>query len=446
VSTAPRPRRRRGLLRTYAWLIYTATIITLGVAALVAATSSVTYTSTAEVVVKPQPTAGAPIEPQMGTERAIAQSGSVAERAAASLRESPTDAEAGLSVSVALDTTVLVIQYTADTPQDALDGARAFTNAYLDFRNTDQSARVAEAVTQPGLPAHGSGANLVLVLGLGAMVGLGIGIGAAWVYDRVVDSVRDSGELEEQTGVPVIGEVPRWSRHPGRELPPRPAREAFGYVAAALLAETGGRRHGVTVVVTSPRPGAGTTTVAVNTARTLAAQGREVVLVGADLHDAHLPECLGVAPSPGLVDVLHSDCTVEGALQRTSDPHLRVLVAGKTGDADLRLNVDNLQLLLAQLGSRALVVVDAPPLLSRSESVVVTEHADLVLLVADLRGGTRKDAAAAAALLHGLRPRVAGWVVNRPPRGSRRTHRRGPEPTPPETTPAALRPDPSLRS
>jgi Mrp family chromosome partitioning ATPase len=446
VSIAPRPRRRHGLLRTNAWLVYTATVITLGVAALVAATATVTFTSTAEVVVKPQPTAGAPIEPQMGTERAIAESGAVAERAAQSLGEEPAAAQAGLSVSVALDTTVLVIQYRADTAQEALDGARAFTNAYLDFRNSDQSARVAEAVTQPDLPAHGSGANLVLVLGLGLLAGLCVGVAAAWVYDRVVDSVRDAGELEEQTGLPVIGAVPRWSRHPGRDHPPRPAREAFGYVAAALLAETGGRRHGVTVAITSPRVGAGTTTVAVHTARALAAQGREVVLVGADLHDAHLQECLEVAPSPGLVDVLHSDCTVEGALQRTSDPHLRVLVAGTEGDTDLRLNVDNLQLLLAQLGSRALVLVDAPPLLSRSESVVLAEHADLVLLVANLRGGTRRDAAAAAALLQGLRTRVAGWVVNRPPRGSRRTHRRGPEPTPPEPTPAALRPDPSLRS
>jgi Mrp family chromosome partitioning ATPase len=123
-----------------------------------------------------------------------------------------------------------------------------------------------------------------------------------------------------------------------------------------------------------------------------------------------------------------------------------VLVAGVTGEADVRLNVDSLQLLIAQLGAGALVVVDAPPLLSRSESLVVAEHADLVLLVADLRTGTRKDAAAGVALLQGLRPRIAGWVVNHPPRGSRRTHRRGGEPTPPEPAATELHAGHSLRS
>jgi Mrp family chromosome partitioning ATPase/capsular polysaccharide biosynthesis protein len=438
-------------------------MITLAVAAAVATSSTVTYTSMAEVVVKPRPTSGAPIEPQMGTERAIAQSGAVAERAAESLGEMPAAAAAGLSVSVELDTTVLDIEYVADTAQGALQGARAFTYAYLDFRNGDGSVRVAEVVTAPGLPAHGAGANLVLILGLGAMLGLALGVGAAWVWDRVADRVRDAGELEEQTGVPVLGELPSWARHESRVVgragpanrrhPHRGPRlaplaspgpgEAFGYVVAGLLAQAGSRRHGITVVVTSPRPAAGTTTVAVNTARTLAAQGRDVVLVGADLHDPRLHECLEVAASPGLLDVLNSDCTVERALQRTGDPHLRVLSAGVTPDANLHLHVDNLQLLLAQLGSSALVVVDAPPLLTWPESLVLADKADLVVLVADLRCGTRKDAAASVTLLQGLQPRIAGWVVNRPPRRSRRTppRRAAVDPTLP-----ALAQEPGLRA
>jgi Mrp family chromosome partitioning ATPase len=440
-------------------------MITLAVAAAVATSSTVTYTSMAEVVVKPRPTSGAPIEPQMGTERAIAQSGAVAERAAERLGERSAAAAAGLSVSVELETTVLDIEYTADTPEGALQGARAFTYAYLDFRNGDGSVRVAEVVTAPVLPAHGAGANLVMVLGLGAILGLALGVGAAWLWDRVTDWVRDADELEEQTGVPVLGELPRWARHEslvvgragpshqrhhhrGTRLAPPGAGEAFGYVVAGLLAQAGSRRHGITVVVTSPRPGAGTTTVAVNTARTLAAQGRDVVLVGADLHDPRLHECLEVAASPGLLDVLHSDCTVERALQRTGDPHLRVLSAGVTPDANLHLHVDNLQLLLTQLGSNALVVVDAPPLLTWSESLILADKADLVVLVADLRCGTRKDAAAAVTLLQGLQPSIAGWVVNRPPRRSGRTPRRAPvEPTlPAPAEEQGRRPNTSLRS
>jgi Mrp family chromosome partitioning ATPase len=444
MSTTPRQHRRRGLLRTHAWLVATATLVTLVVAGLMAATSPVTYTSTAEVVVKPQPTSGAPIEPQMGTERAIAQSGAVAERAALRLGESAAEARAGLAVSVALETTVLEIQYTAGSARKALEGADAFTNAYLDFRNGDGPARVAVTVTDPVLPSHGNGANVAMILALAAMLGLGLGVGAAWLYDRISDRLRDADELEEQTGVPVLGELPRWRQQEGRLDPPRSARQVFGYVAAALLAKAGSRRHGLTVVVTSPRRGAGTTTVAVSTARTLAGQGRDVVLVGADVRDSSLRECLGVAAAPGLVDVLRGDCTAERALQRTSDPHLRVLAAGATREGGLRLHVDDLQLLLAQLGSGALVVVDAPPLLTWSDSLVLADRADLVLLVADLRGGTRTDAAAGVTLLRDLRPSIVGWVANRPPRRPRRPAR-AVEPARPAPVPDRVGSDGALR-
>ena len=416
-----RHRPGRGLVRTYGWLIVTATAATLAAAAAVAAATPVTYTSSAQVVVKPQPTTGAPLQPQMGTERAIAESGAVAQRAAVRLGTNPRVARAGLSVSVMLETTVLKIEYTANTPEGAVDGARAFTYAYLDYRNGDGAERVAEVVTTPELPTRGSAANLVLVLGLGALAGIALGVGAAFVWDRATDRLRDARELEELTGLPVLGSLPRWDRRLDCVAPPGPARDAVGFLAARLVGLTGNRRHGVTIVVTGPRPGGGTTTVAVNTALTLAAQGRDVVLVGADLHAPRLHQCLELAPSPGLLDVMHGDDAVETALQRTSQPNLRVLAAGVAPDAEPHLEVDQVQLVLAQLAGHAVVVVDAPPLLTWADSLILTDRADAVLLVADLGSGTRSDAVNAVLLRQGFQSQLAGWVVNRPQRRSRRT-------------------------
>ena len=413
-------RHRRGLLRTYGWLIVMATAATLSVAAAVAAATPVTYTSSAQVVVQPQPTTGSPLQPQMGTERTIAESGAVAQRAAERLGTGPRAAQEGLSVSVVLETTVLKFEYSADTAEKALDGARAFTYAYVDYRNADGKVEVAKVVTTPELPTQGAGANLVLVLGLGALAGMALGVGAALAWDRGTDRLRNAEELEELTGLPVLGNLPRWSRHLGWLAPPGPARDAVGFVAARLVGLTGNRRHGVTIVVTSPRPGSGTTTIAMNIALTLAAQGRDVVLVGADLHAPRLHQCFGLAPSPGLLDVVHGDTTAELALQRTSRPNLRVLTSGMTPDADPHLEVD-VQLVLAQLARQAVVVVDAPPLLTRADSLILTDQADAVLLVADLGSGTRSDAVDAVVLRQGFQSQLAGWVVNRPHRRSRRT-------------------------
>jgi Mrp family chromosome partitioning ATPase len=416
-----RHRPKRGLLRTYGWLILTATAATLVVAAAVAAATPLTYTSSAQVEVRPQQTTGAPLQPQMGTERAIVKSGAVAQRAAERLGTSPRAARAGLSVSVLLETTVVQIEYTADTAEEAVDGARAFTYAYVDYRNSDSAARVAEVVTIPELPTRGSGANLVLVLGLGALAGIALGIGAAVALDRATDRLRDAEQLEEHTGLPVLGNLPKWDERAGWLAPPGSARDAVSFLASRLVKLTGNRRQGVTLVVTSPRSGGGTTTVAVNTALALAALGRDVVLVGADLHAPRLHECLGLVLSPGLLDVVDGDRSAEMALQRTSLPNLRVLAAGVRPGAEPHLHVDQVRLVLGQLAAHAVVVVDAPPLLTWAESLLLADQADAVLLVADFRSGTRSDAADAVALGQGFQSQIAGWVVNRPQRRSRRT-------------------------
>lgn len=419
-----RPRHSRGLLRTYAWLIVAATAVTLAVAAAVAGSAPTTYTSSAQVVVRPQPTEGAPIQPQMGTERAIALSGEVADRAAERLGTDPDSARSGLSVSVLLETTVLQISYTAATPELALTRARAFTHAFVDHRNAQGDERTAEVVTQPELPTEGSGANLLLILGLGGLAGIALGVGGAWAWDRASDRLRNAGELEELTGLPVLGTLPQWERRAGWLAPSGPAGDAFGFLAARLVALTEGRRHGVTVVVTSPRPGTGTTTVAVNTALAFASLGREVILVGADLHAPRMHECLGLAPAPGLLDVLDGDSTTETALQRTARPNLKVLTTGQRMMGSRDLHVDHLRLALAQLVARAVVIVDAPPLLTCPESLVLTHEADAVLLVADLRTGTRSDAVDGVGLMHDLPTKTAGWVVNHPHRRARRKARR----------------------
>lgn len=410
---SPSTRHPRGLLRTYVALIVAATVVTLGVAAVVALTTPLTYTSTAEVVLRPQLTTGSALQPQMGTERTIAQSGEIALRAAQRLGRSPDKASTGLTVSVALETTVLRISYTAHSADAALAGARAFSAAYVEYRNSGLHTPVAEVITEPELPTRGVGANLAVVLGLGLVAGLSLGIGSAWIWDRVTDRVRRPEDLEAVSGVEVMGELPRWSRRAGWLAPTGAADDAMAFVATHV-ATLVGVRYGL-VVVSSPRRGAGTTTVAANLAMALAAQGRDVVLVGADLHAPRLHEAMGMAAAPGLLDVLDGHTTLARAVQQTERPHLRVLTLGNHWGGGGRFHVDELRLVLAELTERALVVVDAPPLLAKAEAAMLADLADTLVLVGDLQSGRRAD------IVDAMRPRQAAaaartiaWVGNWP--------------------------------
>lgn len=406
----------RGLLRTHAWLVVLATLVAVGAAFLAVQAKPVTYTATAEVVVSPTQTDTNPIQPDMGTERAIARSGVVVLAGATELGEDPATVTRNLSVSVVLESFVLRISYTAGSPDDAVRGASVLARAYIDYRNA-QASHATTLVTPPAVPGSGSRGSLPIYLVVGLVVGLCVGAAAAWLWDRASDRVRSAAELHTLSGLPILARVRRWqsTRHP---LPPEgAAREPFAFVAARLTSITG-HGKGKTVVVTSPRDGAGTTSVACGVAAALAAQGKRVVLVAASSGGVGAGEVLGATTTDGLTQLVARGCSPELALHPTGVRNLSVVPLG--GPNGARLELEDLHLVLEKLERRAFVVIDAPPVRSSAESLLLADAADLVVLVGDLRSGTRRDVRETMALLEDLAPRLAGWVTNQPPRRWRR--------------------------
>ncbi|WP_155072693.1 lipopolysaccharide biosynthesis protein [Streptomyces taklimakanensis] len=123
----------------------------------VSALGGESYTATGEVVVRPIGTApfeggGVAADKQlsMGTERQIARSASVADRAARTLGAGVErdDLQDGLRVGNPPDTQILEFEYTADTPREAARRVRAFVQAYLDHREETADRRVDATVTK----------------------------------------------------------------------------------------------------------------------------------------------------------------------------------------------------------------------------------------------------------------------------------------------------------
>ena len=419
-TTAPQP-RGGGLLRTYLWLVLATIALTVVAALLALGEQERTYTSTAQVVVNPEMTAGgAPILPQMGTERAKVESGDVAAAAAERIGTDVETASEGLSVTVPVDTNVLAISYTAADADQARKGAEAFTREYVDYRNADSKVRVAEVISEAELP-EASPPNYPLVGGLALVAGLVLGVAAAFAWDRTRDRLRGTADVRQATGLPVLASVPRARSGSDPLAPPVRIRQAFGYLAAQLTSLTENKRRDVAVLVTSPRSGAGTTTVAAQTAIALAELGRDVVLVSADVQRPSLPRLFGVDNVPGLTEVLDGVCTLERALHTTGTPGLRLLAAGASPGATVRFNLEDLELLIGRLSGDGIVVIEAPPVLEAPQCVALADRVDLAVLVTDQRPGSRSDAAAAVEILGRTDARLAGCVVNTPRRSLRRT-------------------------
>ena len=171
------------------------------------------------------------------------------------------------------------------------------------------------------------------------------------------------------------------------------------------------------IVVTSPLPGDGKSTIACNLALTLARSGEAVVLIDGDLRRPMVASNLGMPGGAGLSDVLAGRATVADVLQRTShDTHLLVLAAGTIPPNPSEvLGSARMRQLLDDLAKHATLIIDAPPLLAVTDAAVLTQQADGALLVVGV-GKTNYDFVEKALdAVRKVNGRALGLVLNKVP-------------------------------
>lgn len=263
----------------------------------------------------------------------------------------------------------------------------------------------AELVQRAVRPEDTSSPQTARNVALGAVFGLLVGIAAALVLARVDRTVRDTDELEAIFDLPLLGVVPEsdtLARAPigdGSQLD-FAELEAFRMVRAQLRYFNVDRQIR-SIVVTSAAPREGKSTVAWHLARAAAASGVSTLLIEADLHRQTFAGSAGLAPLPGLTEVLTRQSELADAVQSvevestTADDEerrrLSVLVAGATppNAAELVESEAMARLLETEASEYELVIVDTPPAGVVADAIPIMQRARGVIVVGRLSGLTR---------------------------------------------------------
>lgn len=162
--------------------------------------------------------------------------------------------------------------------------------------------------------------------------------------------------------------------------------ESFRVLRSKILIPQDGRPAPKTIMVTSALPREGKSFVSANLGITLA-QGvdQHALVVDCDLRAPSLAQLFGISPERGLADYLQDNCDISSLLQKTSMEKLMVLASGLPPEnpADL-LGSERMHKLVAELAARypdRYVIFDTPPLEVASESKVLSQAVDGVVLV-----------------------------------------------------------------
>jgi capsular exopolysaccharide synthesis family protein len=381
------------------------------------------------------------------------------------------DVRSAINIGSGQESDVVEISATTPDPERSAAIANAYGEAYLAFRRDTDRAQLQEAIDlaerniealQPSereseqgqrlqenldrlrqiqalqtgkadlvqraaAPTEPSGPdvkrNLVLGILLGAIVGLGLGA----LRDRLDQTLHTPEDLENVYRLPVLARVPkmrRIGRKQAQEAEEGWELEAFRTLRANLrYFNVSGRLQ--SILVSSPMPGDGKSTVARFLASTMASMGDRVVLVEADLHKPSSSMLNGKAPQVGLSSVLGGteldDALVTVPVRvdaQTGEPReLTLLPSGPIPpNAFELLESTRMARVLDQLEREFdVVIVDSPALTHVSDVRALVGEVSGVVIVSALNHTTRSAAQDFRKQIQLLEGNALGVVANLAP-------------------------------
>lgn len=261
--------------------------------------------------------------------------------------------------------------------------------------------------------------NRNLVIGL--VSGLALGLVIAFLKAQLDVRVRTSKQVEELTGKGVLAVIPssrelaQLRRKPGSTKLPGAVAEAIRYLRTNLRFVSVDEPPRA-VVITSPNPAEGKSTIAAQLTRAIAAGGQPTLLIDADLRRPMQAKVFELDDSVGLSQALVGDVDVRDAIQATKYPNLHVLTAGRIPPNPSELvGSRQMERLLQALRNYYLVVIDAPPVLPVSDAGLLTAASDGAVLVSVVGRTHREQVSLSARRLNQVGAVMLGSVLNQAP-------------------------------
>ena len=217
---------------------------------------------------------------------------------------------------------------------------------------------------------------------------------ALYIYltEQFDNSIKDQGDLEDKIGLPYLGAIPSLEAIKSRlkistddlaDIDKDPGMsEAVRNVRTNLIFSAP-ENSMKTILVTSVLPQEGKSFVSSYLAFSFAKNGMKTVIVDADLRKPRLHKIFNVARTPGLVNALVENISVENAVSDTIYPNLYVMPSGSNTPNPLELlSSKKINEIITELAKRFdKIIIDTPPSFNISDALVLSKAANFTVFV-----------------------------------------------------------------
>ena len=313
---------------------------------------------------------------------------------------------------------------------------RRQTEATLTAQSTMNNVRIHDLAVQPVSPVR---PNWKLAAAIALLLGLVGGVGFAFLREFLDNTVKTRADIEEVADLSFLGVMPPMGAD-GRK---GKRYEAYGraegdedlevvhpalyvhYRKKSIVAErTRNIRTNLlfmmperplrTILVTSPNPEEGKTTVSVNIAIAMAQGGSRTLLIDTDLRRPRVHKSFGLENETGMSSAVIGSQPIGDYIQSSDVPNLDLLLSGPVPpDPTALLHTERFREIMRTLMERYDVVIfDSPPVLPVTDAMIIANHADGVVLVVKSDKTTKEALYLAHQELRQVNANILGSVLN----------------------------------
>jgi capsular exopolysaccharide synthesis family protein len=287
----------------------------------------------------------------------------------------------------------------------------------------DVEARI---ISGPDIPSFPSFPRAIQILPAGGALGLLFGVGLAFVLPLGRPRIETAAQVERGLSLQVLATIPYLSSsrltHRQRKLTIPEYLTTYPFSAFAetirllrFRVRAPAHAGGQVIQLTSAIPGEGKSTIAASLAISAATGHVRTVLIDLDLHHPSASRLLGNESRVGVVDILLGESTSDRAVQAHTSLPIAIISAGsittlRPGIIESKQLTDLIRKLRQDYD---LVIVDTPPVLSLSDSVLISRLVDSTLLVVAWRDTPRNLVDKAVNILRSTGAPLAGVLLNK---------------------------------
>jgi capsular exopolysaccharide synthesis family protein len=264
----------------------------------------------------------------------------------------------------------------------------------------------------------------VLNLLIAIFLGCSGGVALAFFLEYCDPTIKIPDDIEKGLGLDLFGIIPEADKgqkgSPVEELFLTPGHasavsESFRALRTALLFRLRQVPGSRVILVTSPNPEEGKSTVVLNLAQAFQQNHLKVLMVDADLRKSRLHSMFGFSREKGLTDVLEGEDSTEHAIhENVAGLGFDLLSCGSPSHHPTEiLGTQKMNELLQRMRQTYdIILLDSPPFLPVADVAVLSEYVHAIIVVARYHRTDKRHLKGVAMRFNSTKTKVLGVVIN----------------------------------